>query len=134
MRAGNFQRNSSAVAQTASVGFYYALMSWQRLQELTADRAGAIAAGSTESGMRGLARMMGVVDSGLDLHFSLDDLRAQNTAFEAGNEDVIGKLFYAMLTMRQTHPWSVARFKAMDQWGASGGFDQLLDKYGVRAG
>ncbi len=122
-----------AVAQAASVGVYVALMNWRRLQELTADRAGAIAAGGPEFGIQGLARLMGVEQSGLDVHFTLDDLRAQNTAFEEGNEGLAGKLFYALLTTKQSHPWSVARVKAMDQWKTSGEFDQLMARYGVHA-
>lgn len=115
--------------QFLSVGAWGALMNWQRLQEFSADRAGALAAGSVEAQISVLERLMGTDDAYFDIHFDLEDLLAQKVSFEAEQSDMLGKLIYMMQTFEQSHPWTVLRIQALHDWKTSREFDAVLKKY-----
>ena len=121
--------NYLPAGQIISVGVWGAMMNWQRLQEYSADRAGALAAGSVDAQISVLERLMGADDTFLDVHFDLEDLLTQNASFETEQSDMLGKVIYLMQTVGQNHPWSVLRIKALHDWKRSGEFDAVLKKY-----
>lgn len=117
------------IGQEAAIGLYFALHSWYRMQECTADRAGVIAAGSVDAGIRGLGRLMGTDERLPLIHFTEDDILRQNDAFEEANEDFITKVICLMQIAESRHPWSVTRVKRLREWDESGGFDEVIRKY-----
>lgn len=119
--------------QFLSMGAYYAIMNWARMEEFTADRAGAIASGSVEGMIKIGKRLLDVDAHKLDLNFDLDNLLAQNDDFNMEQNDILGKLIFIFNTAGMNHPWAVSRIKALYDWEQSGGFDGLLAKYGIAA-
>lgn len=117
------------VGQAADLGIYYAFMAWKRMAEYTADRAGAIAAGGTEPSIRGLAKLMGVDDKVGNCSFTTDLILRQNDAFEISNANLLAKAAMIYCLSESQHPWTISRIKAMNQWGTSGSFDELIQKY-----
>lgn len=113
-----------------STGIHYALVKWQRMQELTADRAGAIAAGGTDSGISCLGKLLGTSEKIPFMKFSVDDLKKQNDRFEEGNEDIVSKIYSAIQIMNSTHPWTVSRIKELDEWKSTGGYEEIILRYG----
>ncbi len=114
----------------AAAALHYALIHWVRMQEYTADRAGALAAGSIEAGQVVLGRLLGAENDLLDgVHFTREDFLEQNATFEELNQNVVGKMISAVLIMNQKHPWVVNRIQALEKWKNSGSYQALLDKY-----
>lgn len=117
------------IGQEAALGLYFALHNWYRMQECTADRAGAIAAGSIDAGIRGLGRLMGTDERLPLIHFTERDILQQNDAFEEANEDFITKVICLAQIAESSHPWSVTRVKRLREWEESGGFEAVIRKY-----
>lgn len=117
------------IGQEAAIGLFFALHKWYRMHECTADRAGAIAAGSVEAGIRGLSRLMGTDERLPLIRFSEEDILRQNDAFEEENEDFITKVICLAQIAGSQHPWSVTRVKRLHEWGESGGFETLIHSY-----
>lgn len=108
---------------TITTGMQYAIIHWARMHEYTADRAGAIAAGSIEAGQRSLGRLLGVDEKVPYIHISVEDLLQQNASFEETNKDLLGKIVSTSLIMENNHPWLVNRIQALEEWKNSGAFD-----------
>lgn len=117
------------VGQEAALGLLFALYDWYRMHELTADRAGAIAAGGTDAGIRGMSRLMGADNRFPLVHLTTADILKQNDSFEEANEDLITKLICFSRIVGSTHPWAVTRIKALHDWSDSGEFDLLIREH-----
>lgn len=113
-----------------SAGLHLALMDWFRIHEYSADRAGAIAAGSVESGIRGLGKLLGISDSISGVKFEIEDLLRQNDQFEESNKDILSRIFCTMQIMNSSHPWTVTRIQELNGWKESGEYKRLTEQYG----
>lgn len=100
----------------AATGIQFALIHWARMHEFTADRAGALAAGSIEAGQRGLGCLLGVDEKIPGIRIGIDDLLAQNASFEETKEDLFGKIISASMILQSSHPWTVSRIQALEEW------------------
>lgn len=117
------------IGQEAAVGLYFALHHWYRMQECTADRAGAIAAGGVDASVRGLGKLMGT-DNRLPLiHFTEEDILKQNDAFEEVSEDFVTRVICLAQIAQSSHPWTVTRVKRLREWEEGGGFLAVIEKY-----
>ena len=114
----------------AVMGLYYALMSWRRMQECTADRAGALASGDVEGGMRVLGRLLGTAEEIPFLNMKMEHLLQQYESFEIANDDLLTKVVCVYQNMNQTHPWTIQRIKELQNWRDSGGFEEVIGMYG----
>lgn len=122
--------NIPVVGQEAALGIFFALYDWYRMHELTADRAGAIAAGGADAGIRGMGRLMGADSSFPFVHLTTDDILKQNDSFEVANEDLVTKLICFSQLAGSMHPWAVTRVKALHDWSDSGEFNALIRAHG----
>lgn len=118
-----------AVGPVADMGIYYAFMAWYRMSEYTADRAGALAAGGTDAAIRGLAKFMGVDDRVGSCSFTTEALLKQNDSFELGNSNLLAKAATIYALSESTHPFTISRIKALNQWETSGEFDALIERF-----
>lgn len=112
----------------ASVGIQFALIDWARMHEYTADRAGVLAAGSIEGGQRGLGILLGVDEKLKDIHIDVEDLLAQNAAFEETKQNWIGKMISAGGILLSDHPWTVSRIQKLEEWKNSGDYSKVLER------
>ncbi len=103
-------------APLISAGLMYSLYDWDRKSELTADRAGAIAAGGVENAIKYRIRTMGQGTCSRYVNFSLENVLSQYEDFDTSKDSVIGKLIYTVQTLPQSHPWSITRIKALTDW------------------
>lgn len=117
------------IGQEAAVGLYFALHQWYRMQECTADRAGVLAAGSVDAGIRALGRLMGTDERLPLIRFTEEDILRQNDAFEEASEDFVTKVICLAQVAHSSHPWTVTRVKRLREWEESGGFREVVGKY-----
>lgn len=115
-------------APLISVGLMYSLYDWQRKSELTADRAGTIAAGGTENAIKGLSRLMGQTGGNPYVNFSTENMLAQYEDFDLSRDSVVGKLIYTVQTLPQGHPWSIMRIKALTDWAETEQYRTVLSR------
>jgi len=115
-------------APLVSTGLMFSLYDWQRKSELTADRAGAIAAGGTGGGTKFLARLMGGGLCDKYVNFSLENILEQYEEFDLSKDGVVGKLIYMMETACSTHPWTIARVKALNDWKGTEQYRELMSR------
>ena len=98
------------------------------MHEYTADRAGVLAAGSIEGGQRGLGILLGVDEKLKDIHIDVEDLLAQNAAFEETKQNWIGKMISAGGILLSDHPWTVSRIQKLEEWKNSGDYKKVLER------
>lgn len=115
-----------------SAGIHLALTDWQRMQEFTADRAGAIAAGSVDKAIRGLGMFLGTSERIPFVKFGIEDLKRQNDSFEESSKDIASRIFCMIQIMNSTHPWTISRIKELERWKQSGGYDKVMEKCGIK--
>lgn len=120
--AGAFKRYTPFVTN----GLMYALYDWQRKSELTADRAGMIAAGGAEHCIRCNQRTMGRSDCGKYINFSLESILDQYNDFNSSMDGFVGKLLYITQTAMITHPWSIERIKKALEWSETEQYKNLI--------
>lgn len=116
------------LAPLVSTGLMFSLYDWQRKSELTADRAGAIAAGGVDGGIGFSIRTMGKGSCDRYIDFSLENILEQYQEFDLSREGVLGKLIYMMETAYSTHPWTIARIKALTDWKETEQYRELMAK------
>lgn len=112
-----------------SSGLDYALINWRRMQEFTADRAGAVACGGLEASIQALGRTLGALEEIPYVEFSIEDIKRQSEMFEEFNQNMVSKVFCMLQMLNATHPWIVDRIKALEQWKMSGEYERFLNKF-----
>ena len=108
-----------------SMGLQVALVRWQRMSELTADRAGLLACQDVNSAIGAMIRL-----AGLPMKFAesvnTEDFIAQARDFKAFDSDKLDWIAKVLSGMGQTHPWTVMRANEFLTWIDTGEFDRIL--------
>lgn len=108
-----------------SMGLQVALVRWQRMSELTADRAGLLACQDVNAAIGAMIRL-----AGLPMKFAesvnTEDFIAQARDFQAHDSDKLDWIAKVLSSMGQTHPWTVLRANEFLTWIDSGAFDRIL--------
>ncbi len=110
-----------------------ALVRWQRMSELTADRAGLLACQDVNVATTAMIKL-----AGLPLKFfdkvNTEDFLAQAREFEAFDSDKLDWVAKILSGMGQSHPWTVMRASELLRWIDSTSYEKLLaDPTGGRA-
>jgi Zn-dependent protease with chaperone function len=109
-----------------------AYLNWQRMSELTADRAGLLACQNRDASISAMIKI-----AGLPLkfygRFNADDFIAQAREFQALDHNPMDRVAKVLSTMGQSHPWTVLRAAEFDSWTTSGAYDRILQTCGNRA-
>ena len=121
-------RNIPMVGELLTPALSVALMHWFRMHEYSADRAGAIAAGSPDGMIEGLGMCLGAAENLLGIHITTEDLLAQHQAQQEESDNLISRVILTSMLIGAEHPWATDRIHAMRQWKESGGFDQVIRK------
>lgn len=114
------------LAPLVSAGLMFSLYDWDRKSELTADRAGAIAAGGVENAVKYRIRTMGQGTCSRYVDFSLENVLSQYEDFDMSKDGVVGKLIYTMQMVPQSHPWSITRIKALTDWSKTEQYQTVM--------
>lgn len=110
-----------------SMPLQFALLKWQRMSELTADRAGLLAAQDKAAFMRLLTKMAGIPLK----HFAdinCDEFIGQARDFDKLDEDKLNMLVKWAQIAGQDHPWTVLRAAELLRWIDSGEYDEVLKR------
>jgi Zn-dependent protease with chaperone function len=102
-----------------------ALVRWQRMSELTADRAGLLACQDVNAATTAMIKL-----AGLPLKFfdkvNTEDFLAQAREFEAFDSDKLDWVAKILSGMGQSHPWTVMRASELLRWVDSTSYEKLL--------
>ena len=102
-----------------------ALVRWQRMSELTADRAGLLACQDVNVATTALIKL-----AGLPLRFfdkvNTEDFLAQAREFESFDSDKLDWMAKILSGMGQSHPWTVMRASELLRWVDSTIYERLL--------
>jgi len=115
------------IGNLVSIPINFALLKWQRLSELTADRAGLLAAQDKAAFIRLLPKREGVPLK----HFgsiNCEEFIRQAREFDKLDEDRINMLVKWAQIAGQDHPWTVLRAAELLRWIESGEYDAVLKR------
>jgi len=108
-----------------SLPLQLALTRWQRMSELTADRAGLLACQDVNAATMAMIKLAGLPLKFFD-RVNTEDFLAQAREFEAFDSDKLDWVVKILSGMGQTHPWTVMRASELLRWIDSTAYEQLL--------
>jgi Zn-dependent protease with chaperone function len=108
-----------------SIGLQVSLVRWQRMSELSADRAGLLACQDVNAAIGAMIRLAGLPMKFTD-SVNTEDFIAQARDFEAYDSDKLDWIAKILSGMGQTHPWTVLRANQCLTWIDSQAYDRIL--------
>ena len=108
-----------------------ALLYWQRMSELTADRAGLLACQDQEAVLEAIIKMAGLPLKYFD-GINEEAFLAQAEEFKKMHEGFINGAMANLTIMTSTHPWTVFRAAELVKWINSGEYDKILSESKVK--
>jgi len=108
-----------------------ALCHWSRMSELTADRAGLLACQDLGAAVRAFMKMAGLPESLAD-EADPSSFIAQAREFQGYELDSLDKAARLLLSVDQTHPWTVMRAAELLKWVESGEYQAVIEQFGDR--
>lgn len=108
----------------------YALLEWARKSELSADRAGLLAAQDPRASMRMFLKMAGGGDM---KEMDLDAFLQQAKEYEETG-GAIDRIFKILNTLEQSHPFNTLRAAELERWIAAGSYEKVLGGEYTRRG
>jgi Zn-dependent protease with chaperone function len=100
----------------------YALLEWARKSELSADRAGLLAAQDPRASMRMFLKMAGGGDM---KEMDLDAFLVQAKEYEETG-GAIDRIFKILNTLEQSHPFNTLRAAELERWITTGAYEKVL--------
>jgi Zn-dependent protease with chaperone function len=100
----------------------YALLEWARKSELSADRAGLLAAQDPRASMRMFLKMAGGGDM---KEMDLDAFLQQAKEYEETG-GAIDRIFKILNTLEQSHPFNTLRAAELERWITAGSYEKVL--------
>jgi Zn-dependent protease with chaperone function len=110
-----------------------ALRYWNRRCELSADRAGAVAVGSSKPIISTMIRLAGgprSITDAVDLNVYLE----QAEAYERLSDSTWDKTLQAVAVQFTDHPFLAVRTREIKEWGATDQFQQLVQAIAAQKG
>jgi Zn-dependent protease with chaperone function len=108
-----------------SAGMQVALLRWQRMSELTADRAGLLVCQDVNAVIESMMRLSGLPNRFAD-SVNTEDFIAQAREFQSFDSDKLDWIAKFLSGVGQTHPWTVMRAHELLAWVDTGDFDRIL--------
>lgn len=118
-------------AKILSTPIQLALFYWQRMSELTADRAGLLACQDKNATLQAIVKMAGLPLKYFD-NINEDAFLAQAEEFKKMHEGFINGAMANISIMTSTHPWTVYRAAELIKWINSGEYDRILSSTKVK--
>lgn len=101
---------------------------WDRMSEFTADRAGLLACQDINTAISLDMKLSGVPPKLYD-EMDLNEFIKQAQEFKNYDSDRLDKHYKDLLTVDQTHPWTVIRSFELLKWVESGKYQKIIDKH-----
>jgi Zn-dependent protease with chaperone function/RNA polymerase subunit RPABC4/transcription elongation factor Spt4 len=118
-------------ATLASIPLLLAILHWERMAELSCDRAGLLVVQDREVVASALSKLAGGSQRILP-EINLDEVLKQAEEYEETGGDFLEQLFKVNLLLLQTHPFPVVRAKEIMTWGQSDHYQHILNGDYVR--
>lgn len=118
-------------AKILSAPIQLALFYWQRMSELTADRAGLLACQDKEAALDAIVKMAGLPLKYFE-NINEDAFLKQAEEFAKMHESFISGAMANLTIMTSTHPWTVYRAAELVKWINSGEYDKILSSSKVK--
>lgn len=115
------------LGKLASMPIMAAFYWWQRMSELSADRAGLLACQDLDASLRLLMKMAGVPRK----HFNAMRVASfldQAREFQELDYNTLSRTWRVVQTLQMGHPWTVLRAAQLMQWVESGEYQAVLDR------
>jgi Zn-dependent protease with chaperone function len=108
-------------------GFEAALLAWDRCSELSADRAALLATQDPGPCIRMLMKLAGG-NQRLASQLDAEQFLNQSRAYKEGMDQKLADRFYRFIVSRNlSHPFSVERARALDEWASTPGYRAILE-------
>ena len=104
-----------------------ALMRWFRMSEFTADRAGLLACQSRDLATRVMIKLAGMPSKYYD-EMNIESFIQQARDFEKLDYNKLNKAVKFLISMQNTHPWTVLRAAELFQWIDDGDYEKVLQR------
>jgi Zn-dependent protease with chaperone function len=114
------------ISGVVSTALEAALLNWQRMSELTADRAGLLACQNRDASISAMAKIAGLPHKLYD-RFNVEDFIAQAKDFKQLDSNPLDKIAKFVSIMGQTHPWTVLRAAEFNAWTTSGEYERVVN-------
>ena len=108
----------------------FALLEWARKSELSADRAGLLAAQDPRASMRMFLKMAGGGDM---KEMDLDAFLQQAKEYEETG-GAIDRIFKILNTLPQSHPFNTLRAAELERWVTAGSYEKIVGGEYTRRG
>jgi len=108
----------------------YALLEWARKSELSADRAGLLAAQDPRASMRMFLKMAG---GGSMKEMDLDSFLQQAKEYEETG-GAVDRIFKILNTLPQSHPFNTLRAAELERWITAGTYEKVVGGEYTRRG
>lgn len=120
-------RATLGLGPLAWTGLITALYEWMRQAQVSADRAGLLACQDQKAAFTALMKI-GSGSTRFDHEMNVDAFleQARQHADAAGATGVAKAVLFLLRNRFLTHPQAVYRAKALDEWIASGAYEQIL--------
>lgn len=112
---------SNPLSGFAYMAVMMGLMEWDRKSELSADRAGLLAAQDPDVVRKALLKMAGGVDEGANVQA----FQAQSRRYHEDG-DTLDAIAKTLTLLGRTHPFPVQRVRELDLWIEGGDYERVL--------
>ena len=125
--AGIIGNATLGLGNLVSLPLQFALLKWQRMSELTADRAGLLAAQDKSAFMQLLTKMAGIPLKNF-ASINCEEFIQQARDFDKLDDDKLNTLVKWAQIAGQDHPWTVLRAAELLRWIESGEYDAVMKR------
>jgi Zn-dependent protease with chaperone function/RNA polymerase subunit RPABC4/transcription elongation factor Spt4 len=116
----------------AAIPLQLAILQWERMAELSCDRAALLVVQDREVVASALSKLAGGSQKILP-EINLEGVLQQAEEYEDSDDGFIEQLFKANMLLLQTHPFPVVRAKEIMEWGTSEHYQSIMRGDYVRA-
>ncbi|MEM7347025.1 MAG: M48 family metallopeptidase [Chloroflexota bacterium] len=113
-------------AALASLPLQLAILQWERMAELSCDRAGLLVVQDREVVASALSKLAGGSRNVLP-EINLDEVMVQAEEYKEADSSIIEMLFKVNMFLQQTHPFPIVRAKEIMDWGESEDYQDILN-------
>lgn len=115
-------------AALISSGFKYSLCYWDRMSELTADRAGLLCCQNKDASVRAFIKIAGLPIKEYQ-NISCESFIRQARDFKMLDFEGMNKFVKLFCIADESHPWTVMRAAELLNWEDSGSYENIVTTY-----
>lgn len=115
----------AGTGQLVLLSLQLAILNWERMAELSCDRAALLVVQDPEIVASALSKLAGGSKKILP-EINLDSVLTQAQEYDEAEDGFVEKLFKVNMMLIQTHPFPIVRVKEIINWGASEQFEQIM--------